>query len=211
AAGVFGKLKSVVTEPFLREKSIAEDAEARVQHKMQEINEHALKLGALRGEHASVSEWVDEMYAETMAAGQRRAEDRIAAGRDISSRRFKVFTMSEYLGGDERRRLRWEGAPEVPGGADFAYHWRRDGDDDPSYGSDTRTGNWRAVWIPENQEAALFISTPTRAAEVWLLGNHIRSMDEAMKFFVPVEQRQQERNSIALLMDAYTETYLKGK
>jgi hypothetical protein len=36
-------------------------------------------------------------------------------------------------------------------------------------------------------------------------------MDEAMKFFVPVEQRQQERNSIALLMDAYTETYLKGK
>lgn len=213
AAGFFGKIKGMVTEPFLREMASAEAAEARVFELITEANDHALKLDALRDEYAAVSEWVDEMYSTTKTAGQHRAEDRLAARRDISSRHFKVFTMGEYLDGDERRRLRWTDAPEVPGGADFGYHWRRDGDDNPNhYGEDQnnfRTGNWRAVWIEENQETAVFISEPSRPEMVWLLGSHIRTMGEAMEFFAPLEKREVERNSIALLMDAYTNTYLK--
>lgn len=212
-AGVFGKIKSLATEPFLQEKASAAASETRVLEVIAMINESALKLDTLRGENAAVREWVDEMYATTKAAGQYRNEDRLAAGRDISSRHFKVFSMSEYLEGDERRRLRWVNAPEVPGGADFGYHWRRDGDDDPSlYGESQNTftlGNWRAVWIEENKETAVFISAQGRAELVWLLGNHIQTMGEAMKFFAPLEERQAERNSFALLMDAYTDTYLK--
>lgn len=213
AAGLIGKVKSVVTEPFLREKFLAEAAEVHVRQKSQEMSENRIKLDALRGECGAVSEWLEEMYTATITAGQARAADRAAAARDISPRHFKVFTMAEYLAGDERRRLRWDGAPEVPGGADFGYHWRRDGDDDPldgrSRGRRREIGHWRAVWIRENQEAAVFISEEGRPSEVWLLGGHIRTMDEAMKFFVPVEQRMKERNSLALLLDAYTDTYLK--
>lgn len=213
AAGVIGKIRSLATEPFIREKASAAASEARVLEVIAMINESALKLDTLRSEYAAVSEWVDEMYTTTKAAGQYRTEDRVAAGRDISSRHFKVFTMGEYLDGDEHRRLRWTDAPEVPGGADFGYHWRRDGDDDSSHYGETQNhftlGNWRAVWIEENQETAVFISTPGRAEMVWLLGNHIHTMDEAMKFFAPLEERQAERNSFALLMDAYTKKYLK--
>ena len=213
-AGFLGKVISRVKEPFLKEKANAEAAENRVFELITESNDHSLKLHTLRGEYAAVSEWVDEMYSTTEEAGRRRAEDRIAAGRDISSRRFKVFTMGEYLDGDEHRRLRWQGAPDVPGGADFGYHWRRDGDDDPSLYSESQNGfslgNWRAVWIEENHETAVFISEPRRAEMVWMLGNHIQTMGEAMEFFSPLEERQAERNSLALLLDAYTKKYLKG-
>ncbi|MFK4637125.1 hypothetical protein [Paenarthrobacter histidinolovorans] len=212
--GVLGKVKSFIVEPFLPEKSIAQDAEAYLDKLYISVNEKDHKLRELQNEHTAVTGWLDEMYKVTTEAGQQRLDDRVAAARNISSRRFKVFAMKEYLEADPRRQLRWQGYDDLqfPGGADFGYHWRRDGDDDPVYGDpENGVGNWRAVWIGEIRETAVFISTPTRAAEVWLLGDHISSMDEAMDFFGPLEERQDERNSLALLLDAYTDTYLKKK
>lgn len=203
SAGVFGKLKSVITEPFLREKSLAAAAEARLQDNWQAIIENEATLDLVRTEYGAVSAWVDEMYTFTMAAGQSRAEDRIAAARDISSRNFKVFTMEDYLNGDERRRLTH--IPDVPAGEIFGSRWRRDGDDRPSH----EDGIWCAVWIPENEETALFVSSEHRPAEVWLLGDHISTRSEATKLLSPQLARINERNSLALVMDAYTEAHLE--
>lgn len=67
--GVFGKLKSVVTEPFLQEKTLAKNAEDQLAENWQAINENNAKLDVVRSEYAAVSAWVDEMYRTTMEAG----------------------------------------------------------------------------------------------------------------------------------------------
>lgn len=206
SAGIFGKISSLITQPFLPEKRMAQEAHAYADELRAEVIDLEQKLDVLRTEHEAVGQWLDHMYATTAEAGEKRLADQEAAQRDISNRNFQVFEMHDYLEQDNRRKLRWEGAPEVPGGADFGYHWRRDGDDT---GERKRNqGTWHAVWISENQEAAIFRRSPGLPDIVILLGDHIRSMDEAMDFFVPLESRQSERNSIALLMDAYTEKYL---
>jgi hypothetical protein len=212
SSSFFGKLKALLTGSILPEQKIANESLDHLRERRQLLDEDKVKLAFLDEESGSVTLWLDEMYRTTAEQGQRRARDRAAEALDISARNFQTYLMSEFLEEDERRRLGW--APEFPGGTDFGYHWRRDGDDSNAYGrvKAGKPGNWRAVWIPATKETAVFIDSYDdldEPARVWLFGTHIQSRDAAMQFFMPLEPQQNRRNSLALLMDAYTEKYLE--
>lgn len=201
---VFLRIKGRLTEIWLPEKKDLDTAEKKQQQHLAEVARREDLLPILRAEKRRVGQWLDAMYSSTATAGQARETERLHAQRDITSRGFAVYGMKDYLEEDPGRQLRW--GPVAPGGMDFGYHWRRDGDDDFREGP--QRGRWRCVWFGESQETAVWISEKNRPEEVWLLGTHIQTQDEAMAFFVPLEAQQKERNSLAVLMDAYTETYI---
>lgn len=160
-------------------------------------------------EAAKVARWVDDCMAEmeqARTAREERAEaDRLDAERgerDISPRWCRVFRHQDFTAEDERRRgaVTFAGGLRDVAGADFGYRWRRDVDE--QHGID---GRWALHHIVETNETILEFQPRSADSAVWLLGDTIDSFDEAMDVFLELEQRQNERNSLALVLDAYEE------
>lgn len=156
----------------------------------------------IRDELSRVDEWLTTTAEQIAAAEDQRATDienarveAAAARRDSSPRWCTVLTREEFIAGDERRQARaWQGSPVVAG-ADFGYDWRRDSDDVGG------RGIWTLHWIPETQET--FFEANDDAGTIWILGTGVKSMEEALALYEPLERRQRERNSVGLVLDAY--------
>lgn len=113
-----------------------------------------------------------------------------------------MFRHEDFTAEDERRcgAFTFKGGLRDVAGADFGYRWRRDVDE--QQGID---GRWALHHVLETNETVLEFQPRSADSAVWLLGSEIESFDEAMDVFFTLEQRQSERNSIALVLDAYEE------
>ena len=154
-----------------------------------------------------VARWLDQLLEhvdnlkETRAAEEaRQAEEAERAARDVSPRWCTVYTLDDFIAEDRRRQASgWDldqGA--VVGGLDFGYRWHRDQDLGPD-----ALGEWSLHMIEETSETVLEHRPRNGLITVWLLGTAITSRDVALKVFLPIEDRQRERNSLALVLDRY--------
>lgn len=151
-----------------------------------------------------VARWVDgciadmdglqAMWAERAEA--ERVEDE-RERRDTTPRWCHVFRHEDFTGADTRRcgAITFDDGLQDVGGADFGYDWRRD-----VHGGEER---WALHHILETNETILRQDPQSPGSAIWLLGDAITSLDEAMDVFDSIEPRQGERNSIALVLDAY--------
>lgn len=168
--------------------------------------EDAERFGA---EASKVARWVDDCMAEMEQAGavrEERAEaDRLdveRGDRDVSPRWCRVLRHEDFTAEDPKRcgAFTFAGGLRDVAGADFGYRWRRDVDE--QRGVD---GRWALHHIQETNETILEFQPRSPGSAIWLLGDAIESFDEAMDVFLELEQRQNERNSLALVLDAYEE------
>ncbi|WP_420366965.1 hypothetical protein [Curtobacterium sp. L1-20] len=156
----------------------------------------------VRTELARVDQWLEATAEQVAAAEAARLQDiedakaaAAAARRDSSPRWCTVFTREDFIAGDQRRWAHaWTGR-EATAGTSFGDHWRRDQDDYNGYGT------WSLNWIEENHET--FLEADDEVGTIWLLGTGLRSFSDAQALFRPLELRQNERNSIALVLDTY--------
>lgn len=155
-------------------------------------------------EAAKVAQWVDGCIADMdelqTVRAQRDEAERLAAEharRDVTPRWCEVFRHEDFTGADERRcgAFTFDNGLRDVGGADFGFNWRRD----------VAGGEhlWALHHILETNETILEQHPRAADSAIWLLGDAITSLDEAMEVFAAVEQRQRERNSIALVLDTY--------
>lgn len=159
----------------------------------------------VRDEIARVAKWLSAAAEQIAASEQERAQamaearvEATAARRNSSPRWCTVLTRHEFLAADERRQAHaWE--HPVVAGADFGYDWRRDSDDVGG------RGIWALHWIPETRET--FFEANNEAGTIWILGTGVKSMEEAMELYEPLERRQRERNSVGLILDAYSQRF----
>ena len=167
------------------------------------------RADAFAAEEAKVSQWVDDYLAdadrirlELVERAERERFDQECADRDISPRWCQVLRHEDFTAEGRHRRGAFtfdDGLRDV-GGADFGYQWRRDVDE-----LNGLRGRWALHYIPESHETFLEYMPRTKNSAIWLLGDAIDSFDEALDLFVPLEPHQSERNSIALILDAYEE------
>lgn len=88
----------------------------------------------------------------------------------------------------------------VLAGGDFGYSWRHDGSDNPGY---SRPGQWRVSWIGSSGE---LYAEHRQHDKVWLVGTTPAvAFERAVNWLAPLERRQDERNSLAVLFGAYAE------
>jgi len=151
---------------------------------------------------ATMIEHVEAIKAEREAEEEHRRQVAEWEARDASPRWCSVYSLEAFIDEDERRQARgWDRSESlVVGGADFGYRWHRDADAGPD-----AEGGWSLHVILETKETILEYRQQNQPNTIWLLGNAIESMDEAMKVFPPIEPRQRERNSVALVLDTYAE------
>lgn len=180
-----------------------------MEYQRKELRERIEKLedilAVMEVELPRVSGWLDQMYATTAAQRQARATDKERAARDVTSRGFLTYQLMDFLEENPERKNPY--GPDLPSGLTIGGRWRRDGDDEWHSGSPT--GQWRCTWSRQTKETAVWIAGDDNAGEVWLLGAHIESADQAMDLLAPLEKRQAERNSLALVLDAYTDAYIR--
>lgn len=160
-------------------------------------------------EASKVARWVDDCMAEMEQARAAR-DERIDAERresehgerDVSPRWCRTFRHEDFTAEDPRRcgAFTFAGGLRDVAGADFGYRWRRDVDE-----QDGVDGRWALHHIQETNETILEFQPRSPDSAIWLLGDTIESFDEAMDVFLELEQRQNERNSLALVLDAYEE------
>jgi len=156
-------------------------------------------------EVAQVSEWLSAAAEQIAASEQERVQaiadarvEAAAARRDSSPRWCTVLTREDFLSEDDRRQAHgWH--PLVAAGIDFSYDWRRDSDDAGG------RGIWALHWIPETHET--FLEADDGGHTIWLLGTGVRSKEDAMAMFRPLERRRRERNSVGLILDAYSQRF----
>ncbi|SEB29989.1 hypothetical protein [Arthrobacter woluwensis] len=201
----FTRLKGRLTENRLPEKKELDAYESQRSALQDRVFRQTESLHVLEDELRRVSAWLDDMFATTSTQGQARATDKEHAARDVTQRGFLRYRMDDFLEENPARKGSWR--PDLPEGTLFGDHWRRDGDDDWHGGP--RCGEWRCTWSSATGETFVWLAKKNRIREVWLLGDHIKTSEEALKLFSPLERRQNERNSLALVLDAYTNTYLR--
>ena len=158
-------------------------------------------------EATKVAQWLEECTADMDAVREdreRRAEeerlDAERARRDITPRWCQVFRHEDFTAADENRcgfTTFNDGLRDV-GGADFGFRWQRD---TPHGGVEY----WALHHILETNETILEQHPQTADSQIWLLGDTITSLDEAMDLFDDIEPRQNERNSLALVLDTYAQ------
>ncbi|MGY4644465.1 hypothetical protein [Cellulomonas sp. URHB0016] len=87
------------------------------------------------------------------------------------------------------------------GGMDFGYHWRQDDTDDLFSGPQrARTGTWRVSWLEHSGELYAW----SRLTDQVVLIGAVRARSfEMIEWLGPLEGRQSERNSLALVFEAY--------
>lgn len=183
------------------------DARREVEVVQQYLSHHIDLLTVLEAELERVSSWLDELHTAVATGQERRAAeererafDAETAARDISPRWCQVYTIASFIAENPEREARaWIGAGRpVVAGADFGCRWRRDNDEVRD------DAQWSVHWIRETNETILELRN-TRRDEIWLLGTAITSFDQALEVFAPIEPRQRERNSIALVLDTYAD------
>lgn len=157
-------------------------------------------------EAAKVAQWVDECIADMdelqTTRAQHAKEERLEAERarrDVTPRWCQVFRHEDFTGADERRcgAFTFDNGLRDVGGADFGFNWRRD-----VAGGEQL---WALHHILETNETILAQHPQTADSQIWLLGDTITSLDEAMDLFDDIEPRQNERNSLALVLDTYAQ------
>lgn len=203
--------KNLPTTRAVRNLEQRLDAEQELLAKQQQI------AAELHHEARRVDQWiiamiesVEEVQAQRRAEEEHRRQVAEWEARDVSPRWCKVYTLEAFIDEDERRQARgWDREADlVVAGADFGYRWHRDADAGPD-----AEGSWSLHYIRETHETILeyrplapsWTEQPSEPIMIWLLGNAIESMEEAEEVFPPIERRQGERNSLALVLDAYSE------
>ncbi len=183
----------------------------------------------VHSELAQVRQWVQEYLEVAQAEIDRRAAQAAAdlleaecAVRDANPRPgMRMMTAAEFAAEDPRRL----GSPTYDSaagpnlaGADCGFHWRRDCDDDPSP-FNKRPGRWRISWNPLTEE--LYACRRSPRPPDWDPASTERSPDQVLLIgrvhperggYMPVLpvgridsilHRQDERNSLALVLDLY--------
>lgn len=137
-----------------------------------------------------VHAWLDEMYQAVIDDREAAQAERDAASRDVSPRHCIVMTLEHFLEADTARRFDDE-LIHMIGGREYGSKWRSDV---------TPDALWRLHWIKATGESVL---ENGMTDEIWLLGNAVHSRKEADAVFATIQSRQGERNSLALVLDAY--------
>jgi hypothetical protein len=163
------------------------------------------RVHEIQTELEKVSSWLEQMFvdveashSERQAAAEAARLDREHAARDVSPRGATVFTPEEFVDLDPRRLLERRPGHLVLDGLPYGYRWRRDQDDSPR-----GEGSWTLVWNPTTHETFLERAGYEQTPQVWLLGTKITTERQAGKVFGSIETRMSERNSLAIVLDAY--------
>lgn len=164
------------------------------------------RVREIKSELLRVSTWLEQLFADVEAIRIDRHErenaarlEREYAARDTSPRNFAVFTPEEFVDADARRLARHQGGILVLDGLTYTSGWRRDQDDFA-----TGRGNWMLVWNSATSETFLERVMYGGQPEVWLLGTKIATQDQATEFDESLRPQVNERNSVAVVLDAYT-------
>lgn len=201
---VGGRIVGALQDVILPEKREHAALEKSVEEAWQLRYSADARVSEISTELSRVSNWVEQMFADVDELRATRQENdeaarraRECAARDLSSRWCTVYALEVFIAENERRVDRPRDNPFI-GGWEYGNRWRRDGDDFTS-----GDGNWALHWIGETSETVLELTSPHQPATVWLLGKAITSEEQAARVFQPIEPRMRERNSIALVLDAY--------
>ncbi|UFU16051.1 hypothetical protein LQK89_17675 (plasmid) [Curtobacterium sp. C1] len=166
------------------------------------------RVREIRAELAEVSAWLELMFTTAATAQaarqQRRVDEEVRqeqAARDVSSRRFATFTRDEFAEQDQRRVARVERGHLTLEGSVLGTGWRQDSTDDSS--GNSVKGNWSLVWNHLTNETTVELAAYRHEPMVWLLGTKITSVQQFQDVFNPLQGRMTERNSLALVLDAY--------
>lgn len=205
AGSPIGRLIGKATDRTIPQRAVHDRAERDAKGAQKRVSKAVSHLQAISDELVSVRRWLETMFSEVEQASASRDAlieqarlDEERATRDITPRWCSVYSLQAFVDEDPQRRSAAWGDNVVVSGIDYGYRWRRDGDD-----SALGDGNWSLHWIEETHETILERRSPHAPIEIWLLGAAITSNDDVGRIFIPLEARMSERNSLALVLDAY--------
>ncbi len=201
AVRVLGKVQDLA----LREKAHLRDVEKRLEEAWADLHHAEDRVREIQTELYAVRVWLDEMYATVESSRVERQEqaarERLEAEharRDTSPREFEVVSPQEFVDEDGRRLAYQQHDHLVLNGLPFTGGWRRDDDDDFN-----DRGAWTLMWNPSTRENFLERAGHGRQPKVWLLGTRITTQDEATDFDASISSHRDERNSLAVVREAY--------
>lgn len=204
-SNIAGRVLGLAKEFTYPEKRHFQYRERQVDEAHEERQQCSWNLKTVDEELEKVTSWVEQMFSDVDRARIERRElkeaeqlEREQAGRDVSSRWCTVETPDDFIKGDPLRLARMQGTQIVLEGGVMGTGWRRDGDD-----VGNNRGSWLLAWNPKNNETYLELTAHNRDAVVWLLGTKITTQQQADALYDPIAGRISERNSLALVLDAY--------
>jgi hypothetical protein len=204
-SNLFVKAKSKLMDLPLREKKRVTDLEAELNFVIEHQPEAVSETYIYQEELGRVRLWIEELFvavqaaqAERDARAERLRRDLEEASRDVSRRWCTVYPLRDFVVEDPRRLAfgSVEDDRPVVAGMDFGSRWRRDQED-------VANDRWSLHWIEDTNETILELISTSRPTEIWLLGKAITSYDRAQEVLGSVEPAMLERNSVALVLDAY--------
>lgn len=204
-SNVAGRLLGTVKDVTFPEKRDHAASERKVEEARQEQQRCELRVQDIDAELSAVNAWVEQMFSDVDRARAERQQlrndeqlRREQAERDVSSRWCGVETPEAFVRGDSRRLARMQGKQIVLEGITLGHDWRRDGDD-----VGNGSGSWTLVWNSSNNEMSLELAGHNKSPVVWLMGTKITTEQQALDLYDPIAHRMKERNSLALVLDAY--------